>query len=166
MEGGDKRTISAEQVAILADRVDTLINNYSRIEGLIMASAAQQQATAQQVAVFQERLAQLGESLRRTNDTSDQTEERLEDGLRRVEVLQQSVTVHAWAWKLFGTVAVLSLGLVTWTFKQLQDNSRDLLRHELIIQQLQQRPFPNPYPAPQQRSQDESRPTHRPRLVA
>lgn len=131
----DRRTISAEQVAILADRVDTLLNNYSELRGLILASSQQQSAAAQQLAVFQERMLSMGESLRRMNDTCDQTEERLEQEMRRAEKLQRDLSVHAWAWRLFGTVAVLSLGLVSWTFAQLQDHTKDLVRHDLLIQQ-------------------------------
>lgn len=141
-DGHDKRTISAEQVAILADRVDTLINNYSRIEGMLLSSATQQSALTQQLAVFQERLAQMGENLRRTNDISDQSEERLETLARRHETLSEKVTVHSWAWKLFGTVAVLSLGLVSWAFNMIQENNQAINEqksmsrmHEYQIQQ-------------------------------
>lgn len=117
---GYTRTISADQVAILADRVDTLIGNYSKIEGLILAMATQQNMTAQQLAVFQERLAQNGENQVRAGALAKDHGILLDEHLDRIETLAKQVVVHSWSWKLFGAVAVLSLSLVGWTFSELQ----------------------------------------------
>lgn len=118
--GGFLPAISAEQVAILADRVDTLIGNYNKLEGLLLGMANQQSQSAQQLAVFQERLGQATDGQMRANVLAKGHSTRLDEQLKRIDEIAQKVTVHAWSWKLFGTVAVLSLSLVGWTFSELQ----------------------------------------------
>ena len=107
------RTISAEQVAILAERVDTLINNYSKVEGILTGISMTQSATSAQLGVLQERIAQADINHRRAISITDEQGERLEG-------VAQAVNVHAWTWKLFGACVMVSLGLVAWAFKEVQ----------------------------------------------
>ncbi|RYH19380.1 MAG: hypothetical protein EON54_27140 [Alcaligenaceae bacterium] len=117
------KTISAEQVAILAERVDSLLLNHAKIEGLIMGISNQQSALSGSVAVFQERLIAHDANQRRLFQLSD------EHG-NDIEKLKAEIKVHAWTWKLVGTVAVASLSLVGWVFGELRTlNSQDN-RHE------------------------------------
>ncbi|GKS96942.1 hypothetical protein [Acidovorax sp. SUPP2825] len=118
-----EKTISAEQVAILAERVDTLLNNHSKIEGLILGISAQQTALAGSVAVFQERLSNMESGQRRLFDLAD-------DHGKELERVISDVKVHSWTWKLVGVAALSSLGLVGWAFSELRALQTSDNRHD------------------------------------
>lgn len=118
-----EKTISAEQVAILADRVDTLIANYSKMEGLILGISTQQSTLSGNLAVYQERLASLDVGQRRLFQLTD------EHG-SSIDRITTDVKVHSWTWKLVGVAAMSSLGLVGWAFGELRALQATDNRHE------------------------------------
>ncbi|MCE1193323.1 MAG: hypothetical protein LWW96_14345 [Acidovorax sp.] len=118
-----EKTISAEQVAILADRVDTLIANHSKIEGLILGISTQQSTLSGNLAVYQERLAALDVGQKRLFQLSD------EHG-SSIDLITTDVRVHSWTWKLVGIAAMSSLGLVGWAFGELRALQAADNRHE------------------------------------
>lgn len=118
-----EKTISAEQVAILADRVDTLIANHSKIEGLILGISTQQSTLSGNLAVYQERLAALDVGQKRLFQLSD------EHG-SVIDHITTDVKVHSWTWKLVGFAAMSSLGLVGWAFGELRALQATDNRHE------------------------------------
>lgn len=117
------KTISAEQVAILAERVDSLLLNHAKIEGLILGISNQQAALSGSVAVFQERLIAHDANQRRLFQLAD------EHG-NDIERLKAEIKVHSWMWKLVGTVAVASLSLVGWVFGELRTLGAHDNRHD------------------------------------
>ncbi|MCS4509143.1 hypothetical protein [Xylophilus ampelinus] len=117
------KTISAEQVAILAERVDTMLINQAKVEGLIMGISGQQNQVSGTVAVLQERLLAYDEKQRRLFQMSD------EHGAG-IDRLNAELKVHSWTWKLVGTVALASLGLVGWAYGELRGLYSQDNRHE------------------------------------
>lgn len=118
-----EKTISAEQVAILADRVDTLISNHSKIEGLILGISSQQSTLSGHLAVYQERLAAHDVGQKRLFQLSDEQGSALDH-------IKTDVKVHSWTWKLVGVMAISSLGLVGWAFGELRALQATDNRHE------------------------------------
>lgn len=118
-----ERTITVEQVAVLADRVDALLTNHSKIEGLILAMSTQQNALNSNLAVYQERLASIDVNKKRLFQLAD------EHGIV-LDHLSAEVKVHSWTWKLVGIVALSSLGLVGWAFGELRLLQTTDNRHE------------------------------------
>ena len=118
-----EKLISAEQVAILAERVDSLLNHSSRIEGLILGISTQQTALSSNLAVQQERLANFEEAQRRLFQLAD-------DHGRQLDRVISDVKVHSWTWKLVGVAALSSLGLVSWAFTELRALQSTDNRHE------------------------------------
>ncbi len=117
------KTISTEQVVILAERVDTMLLNYSRMEGLILGISTQQNQLNGAVAVLQERLVAHDEKQRRLFQISDEYGQ-------SIERLSSDIKVHSWTWKLVGTVALASLGLVGWAYGELRALYSQDNRHE------------------------------------
>lgn len=118
-----EKTISAEQVAILAERVDTLLFNYSELRGLLLGISQQQSTVSSQSAVLQERLVSFDANQRRLFQLSDEHAD-------SIKQISSELKVHSWTWKLVGSVAVSSLGLVGWAYAELrslqaQDNRHD-----------------------------------------
>ncbi len=117
------KTISAEQVAVLAERVDTLINSHSRLEGIILGIGTQQGQLSNTVGVVGEKLAQLDAGQKRLFQLSD------EYGAA-IDRLTTDVKVHSWTWKLVGIVAMSSLGMVGWAFGELRALQASDNRHD------------------------------------
>lgn len=118
-----EKTISAEQVAILAERVDNLLLSYSKLEGLLLGIGQQQTAVSAQYAVLQERLATFDANQKRLFTLADETEDKLGQ-------ISGELKVHSWTWKLVGTVAMSSLGLVGWAYTELRSLQSQDNRHE------------------------------------
>lgn len=118
-----EKTISAEQVAILADRVDTLLINLSKMEGLIQGMSAQQNTLSNSSAILQERLVSFDSNQRRLFQLSDEHAD-------SIKQISSELKVHSWTWKLVGTVAVSSLGLVGWAYTELRGLQGQDNRHE------------------------------------
>lgn len=118
-----EKTISTEQVAILAERVDMLLLNHSKIEGLILGISTQQHALSGQSAVLQEKLASFDTNQGRLFELSDQHGD-------AIKQLSSDNKVHAWTWKLVGSVAMSSLALVGWAYTELRSLQSQDNRHE------------------------------------
>lgn len=118
-----EKLISAEQVAILAERVDSLLNHSSKIEGLILGISTQQTALSSNLAVQQEKLANFDAGQRRLFELAD-------DHGRRLDRVVSDVKVHSWTWKVVGIAAMSSLGLVSWAFSELRALQANDNRHE------------------------------------
>ncbi|MES2925727.1 MAG: hypothetical protein V4843_02870 [Pseudomonadota bacterium] len=118
-----EKTISAEQVAILAERVDTLLLNYSELKGLLLAISQQQSTVSSQSAVLQERLVSFDANQRRLFQLSD-------EHAHSIKQISSELKVHSWTWKLVGSVAVSSLGLVGWAYTELRSLQGQDNRHE------------------------------------
>lgn len=118
-----EKTISAEQVAILAERVDNLLLSYAKLEGLLLGIGQQQTAVSSQYAVLQERLTTFDSNQKRLFTLADETEDKLSQ-------LSAELKIHSWTWKLVGTVAMSSLGLVGWAYTELRGLQSQDNRHE------------------------------------
>lgn len=118
-----EKTISAEQVAILADRVDTLLINLSKMEGLIQGMSAQQNTLSNSSAILQERLVSFDSNQRRLFQLADEHAD-------SIKQISSELKVHSWTWKLVGTVAMSSLGLVGWAYTELRGLQSQDNRHE------------------------------------
>ncbi|SFF14881.1 hypothetical protein [Paracidovorax wautersii] len=118
-----EKTISPEQLAVLAERVDTLINSYSRLEGIIIGIGTQQGQLSNTVGVVGEKLAQLDAGQKRLFQLSDE----FGADLDRVKA---DIKVHSWTWKLVGIVAMSSLGMVGWAFGELRALQSSDNRHD------------------------------------
>lgn len=102
--------ISNEQVAVLAERVETLIQSHSRLEGILMGISTTQ-------AVHTQRLGE--------GDRSIQTVFTKLDTLRiDHDKIAKDVNTHSFTWKLVGSFAMVSLGLVGYAFGELRDLQR------------------------------------------
>ena len=118
-----EKTISAEQVAILAERVDQQNLNHAKLEGMLVGIATSQNEVAKQMAVFGEQMRRFEENKARLFNLADEHHKRLD----RIE---RDVHVHSWTWKLLGSLATVALCVGGWTFNQIQglhdsDNHRD-----------------------------------------
>lgn len=117
------KTISAEQVAVLAERVDSLLNSYARLEGIILGIGTQQGQLSTALGVLGEKLSQLDTGQKRLFQLAD------EHGAA-IDRLTTDVKVHSWTWKLVGIVAMSSLGMVGWAFGELRALQSSDNRHD------------------------------------
>lgn len=118
-----EKTISAEQVAVLAERVDTLLNSQARIEGIILGIGTQQGQLGNTLAIVSEKFSQLDAGQKRLFQLAD------EHGAS-IDRLTTDVKVHSWTWKLVGIVAMSSLGMVGWAFGELRALQASDNRHD------------------------------------
>lgn len=105
------KTVSAEQVAVLAERVDTMLNGYSELRGILLGIATTQ-------AVQVEKLS-----------ASDATAKRIFDVLERHDgqlvTLGRDVNVHSWTWKLIGASSAVVVMATTWALSELRAIQHD-----------------------------------------
>lgn len=105
------KTISAEQVAILAERVDVANQNHAELRGLIVGIANSQGTMATQIAVMSEKLVQQGTNERRLFELSDEHS-------RRLDSHSGAIRVHTWTWRLVGGLSTLAFALGAYVFTQ------------------------------------------------
>lgn len=142
------KMISSEQVAVLAERVDTLLLRDTRTEGLILGISAS-------LTSINERMAVLGERHTEATEKHNRIFSALKHQDDELEVLKSDMKVNAWAWKLVGsavTVCVAAAGF-GWTFmgglaKELGDHEKRISIIEFVTSN---RPD---YVAPPKRRQD------------
>lgn len=108
------KTISAEQVAILAERVDVMNLNHAEMKGMLVGMNTMMQTQASAMAVMTDQMQRTGNDNKRLFDRMDKNEEQI-DSVRNV------LSVHSWTWKLVGSVAFIGLSLGGWMFNQMQE---------------------------------------------
>lgn len=113
-----ERYISSEQVAVLAERVEQQIQQQAETRDILAGLAKSINDTAQSVAVMNSQNQAVTDALARLSRMDG-------EHYARIGELEGQVRVHSWTWKLFGTVSVLALGLVGWTFNQIQSLTID-----------------------------------------
>lgn len=113
-----ERYISSEQVAVLAERVEQQIQQQAETRDILASLAKSINDTAQSVAVMNSQNQAVTDALARLSRMDG-------EHYARIGELEGQVRVHSWTWKLFGTVSVLALGLVGWTFNQIQSLTID-----------------------------------------
>ncbi len=109
----NEKTISAEQVAILAERVDVMNLNHAEMKGMLVGMNSMMQTQAQAMAVMTEQMTRSGNENKRLFDRMDKSEE-------AIDRMNNTLSVHSWTWKLVGSVAVVGLSLGGWMFNQMQ----------------------------------------------
>lgn len=109
----NEKTISAEQVAILAERVDVMNLNHAETKGMLQGINLLLQNQAQAMAVMSDKMSRFGDDNKRLADRMDKTEE-------NAERMNNMLSVHSWTWKLVGTVSIIGLSLGGWMFNQMQ----------------------------------------------
>lgn len=86
-------------INVLAERVDSALNGFAKIEGMIAGMTAGQQSLTSQIAVFQERLAQVHLTQTRLNNILDEQGENIErvreEQKRNVEKIQEEQKRHS-----------------------------------------------------------------------
>lgn len=105
------KTISAEQVAILAERVDQQNINHAKLEGMLIGISTGQVNIDRQIAVFSEQMKRFDENKSRLFNLADEQHKRL-------ATLERDVHVHSWTWKLVGSLASVAMGLGVYVFTQ------------------------------------------------
>lgn len=105
------KTISAEQVAILAERVDQQNINHAKLEGLLIGISTSQAEVTRQMAVFGEQMRRFDENKARLFALSDKHQE-------QIDSIQSDVRIHSWTWKLVGSLASVAMGLGVYVFTQ------------------------------------------------
>lgn len=113
------KAVSGEQVAILTERVDTLITQYSEFRGMVLAIATSQ-------AVHVEKIGANDAALNRAFAA-------LDDHDRRIDVVAADVKVHSWTWKLVGSFCLVAVGLTGWALGELRALQRVDSEHEKRI---------------------------------
>lgn len=110
-----EKTISTEQVAILAERVDMQNLNHAKMEGLLIGISTSQGEIRSQLAV-------IGEQMKRFDENNSRLFGLAESHQRRLENIERDVHVHAWTWKLVGSLASLAMGLCVYVFAQFDES--------------------------------------------
>lgn len=105
------KTISAEQVAILAERVDMQNINHAKLEGLLIGISTAQGDIRSQIAVFSEQMKRFDENKSRLFNLADEHH-------RRLDKVESDVRVHSWTWKMVGSLASVAMGLGVYVFAQ------------------------------------------------
>lgn len=110
--------VNNANIDVLAERVDTAITGFAKIEGMISAMTANQQSLVSQIAVFQERMAQVHITVQRQSNVIDAQGEDIEKIRDEQKRMSEDVSNQKQSWRIFGAIALFlatsALGLAGW----------------------------------------------------
>lgn len=110
--------VNSANIDVLAERVDTFLNQSSKIEGMIQGISSGQQSLVSQIAVFQERMAQIHLTQQRLNNILDSQGERIDKVQEDQKKMGEDISNMRQLWKIVGSVslflATAALGLAGW----------------------------------------------------
>jgi len=95
-------SITPEQVAILAERVDQQNANHAELKGILIGISTTQGNMATQLAV-------MATELKRTEEGKSRLFEITSAQDKRLDGIEGDVRVHSWTWKLVGSLAGVAL---------------------------------------------------------
>ena len=113
-------------VAVLIERLDTVMRQQSELKGMLTAQSAQLGA----IPVMQAQLTEHGQKFDRAFNA-------IRENGERISAVDRTTMLHAWIWKASGAVLFTCVGLIGWGWSQIQkydaaDNALD--RRTLIIE--------------------------------
>lgn len=123
MSDSEKPTISASQVAVLAAKVDTVIENFSEMKGLLHGMSQQFLMLNNNVSVLQEKVAQA------ERDANEVKKAAFHQG-GLVNKMRDELTRHTTIWRIVGAASGIACVLVGWNFNTLMGLDKMHQRHD------------------------------------
>lgn len=124
--GANNMQVADATIATLIERLDNVIAQQSRMEGIILAQSAQLGA----IPVIQAQISEFNDKFNRAFASIRQTGEHLTS-------LDRTVGVHSWTWKITGSVLIVCVGLVGWGWRQMEaskDRDAAIDRRTILIE--------------------------------
>lgn len=103
----------AEQVAVLAERVEVQNQNNAELKGMLMAVVTGQNELSKQIAVQAKEQEQRHNNEIRLFQLADAHGKKLDDHTG-------TLRLHGWTWKLVGSAAMLAISLGGYVFSQFE----------------------------------------------
>lgn len=124
--GANNMQVADATIATLIERLDNVIAQQSKLEGMLLNQAQQLGA----IPVMQAQMIEFNEKFNRAFTAIRQTGE-------HVAGIDRTVGIHGWTWKITGAVLIMCCGLIGWGWNQLESSkARDsaMDRRTLLIE--------------------------------
>ena len=128
----DLPVISAAQVAVLATKVETVIENFAEIRGMLAGMSQQYNGLSNVVVQLQEKVMQM------ERDINDGRTSAFHQG-KAIALIKDEVTKHSTIWKLCGGAVGVVLAVAAWNYNMLGSLKDEDHRHERRIIMLELR---------------------------
>lgn len=132
MSDDDRPVISAAQVAVLASKVDNMLENFAELKGMLVGMSQQYNGLNGIVIQMAEKVAQLERDNTASKDTAYHQGKAMGN-------MKDELTKHSTIWKLCGSAVGIVIAVAAWNFNTLRSLEQEDQRHERRIIVLEMR---------------------------